>query len=221
MIGSGAAMPVVTFGECSLDLDARQLFRNNQPVRLSPKAFELLKILVTERPKALSKDELHERIWRGTFVTDDSLAALVREVRAGIGDGARRPTFIRTVHGFGYAFQNAVETTPPQNGSPGHSQWLVVDERALPLSAGEHVIGRDPSSRIVLDSARVSRRHARVTIAPGSAVLEDLGSRNGTFVNDVRIDAAAALADGDRIGIGGFVLTFRAGADTRPTEADE
>src|SRR5262245_4164352 len=97
-------MTPIRFGPCVLDLEARQLFRSGKPVHLSPKAFELLKVLVTERPKAISKAELHERIWPETFVTDDSLARLVAETRAAIGDRARTPTYLRTVHAFGYAF---------------------------------------------------------------------------------------------------------------------
>ena len=87
-----------------VDLDARQVLRDGQPVHISLKAFELLRILITERPKALSKSELHERIWPATFVSDDSLAGLVAEAREAIGDRGRSPEFLRTIHGFGYAF---------------------------------------------------------------------------------------------------------------------
>jgi DNA-binding winged helix-turn-helix (wHTH) protein len=216
MIG-GAAMAMVKFGECVLDLEARQLFRNGQPLHLSPKAFELLKILVTERPKAIAKDELHDRIWRGTFVTDDSLAALVAEARAAIGDHARRPAFLRTVHGFGYAFQNIGEAATRE------TRWLVIviGERPVMLDAGENVIGRDPASRIFLDSLRVSRRHARIMVREISADIEDLGSRNGTYVNGARITTPLALSHGDQIGIGGFTLIFRAASGSEPTQADE
>ena len=87
-------MAVVTFGTCALDLEARQLSRDSQSVHLSPKAFELLKTLVEARPKAFSKAELHEKIWPETFVTDDSLARLVAEIRAAIGDHARTPKYL-------------------------------------------------------------------------------------------------------------------------------
>jgi hypothetical protein len=212
-------MPPIRFGHCALDLDARQLSRDGQPVHLSPKAFELLKILVSERPRAISKGELHERIWPGTFVTDDSLARLATEARAAIGDHARQPTYLRTVHAFGYAFSALEgEPAPPIAEAGG---WLVFEGRAIPLAQGENVIGRDPFGRVALDSLRVSRRHARVTLNETTAVLDDLGSRNGTFVKGARIEAPVTLADGDEIGIGGFVLKYRAGGDPTPTEADE
>jgi hypothetical protein len=81
----------ICFGECLLDTDARQLHRRAREVRLSPKAFELLKLLVEARPRALSKTELLDRIWPGVFVSGASLARVVNEVRQGIGDPARAP----------------------------------------------------------------------------------------------------------------------------------
>jgi len=155
--GCGFVVTSVRFGTCVLDFDARQLFRDGRAAHLSPKAFELLKILITERPKALSKDELHARIWQGTFVSDDSLATLVAEARAVIGDQARRPTFLRTVHGFGYAFSSGVEVADsPSSQESAVAGWLVIQGRAIVLKEGEHVIGRDPGVPVLLDSIRVS-----------------------------------------------------------------
>ena len=87
-----------------LDIGTRLLSRSGATVHLSPKAFELLKLLVERRPNAISKSELHERIWPETFVSDDSLSRLILEVREAIDDHARKPRFVRTLHGFGYAF---------------------------------------------------------------------------------------------------------------------
>ena len=75
----------VSFGEYRLDLDARQLFKGTEPIRISPKAFLLLKLLLERRPNARSKAELHEAIWPTTFVSDTSLTQLVSEIRAAIG----------------------------------------------------------------------------------------------------------------------------------------
>ena len=57
------------------------------------------------------------------------------------------------------------------------------------LEEGEHLIGRDPDAEIFLSSAGVSRRHARIGISTGRATIEDLGSKNGTFVGDQRARA--------------------------------
>ena len=85
-----------------------QLLRGDDVVHLSPKAFDLLSILVSHRPKALSKSDLQERLWPGTFVVEKNLANLVSEIRDAIGDDPSNPRFIRTVHRFGYAFRDTV-----------------------------------------------------------------------------------------------------------------
>lgn len=215
-------MASVTFGRCTVDLDARQVVRDGQPVHLSHKAFELLRILIAERPKALSKAELHERIWTETFVSDDSLAGLVAEARGAIGDRGKNPEFLRTIHGFGYAFAPIPEE--PQRSPDSAARpccWLIADKRAIPLFEGENIIGRETTARVMLDSTRVSRQHARISIHESTALLEDLGSRNGTFVDGVRVTTPVALADGAKIAVGGIALTFRASAEAPPTEADE
>jgi DNA-binding winged helix-turn-helix (wHTH) protein len=213
-------MAAVRFGACVLDLDARQLSRDARAVHLSPKAFELLKTLVEARPKAFSKAELHERIWPETFVTDDSLARLVAEIRAAIGDHARTPKYLRTVHAYGYAFSNADDPDGQPQPILDPTCWLLHEGRAIALAQGDNIIGREPGGRLVLDSIRVSRRHARITVRGAAATLEDLGSRNGTLVGGVRVGAPVGLNDGDEITIGGFALKFRASGDEAATESD-
>jgi DNA-binding winged helix-turn-helix (wHTH) protein len=90
----------VRFGTFVLDPEARELLRGDVPVALSPKAFELLIILVAGRPKAISKSDLQERLWPATFVVEKNLANLVSEIRDA-GDDPSNPRFIRTVRRFG------------------------------------------------------------------------------------------------------------------------
>ena len=213
-------MATFKFGSCLFDLDSRQLLRDGQPVHLSPKAFELLKVLVTEQDRAVSKAELHERIWAGTFVSDDSLTRLVAETRAAIGDHAGRSGYIRTVHAFGYAFEARTTKSANSARSDEPVHWLVIDRRAVKLVPGDNVIGRDPDAQIVLDSVRVSRRHAVIRVEAASVTLEDLGSRNGTALKGARIDGLVELADGDEITIGGLVLTFHADTGSVETADD-
>src|SRR5215471_2979835 len=213
----------VRFGECVLDADTRQLFRGADEVHVSPKSFELLILLVKSRPRALSKRELHEALWPGTFVTDDSLAQLITDVRAAIGDDAREGRFVRTVRGFGYAFADSATEVRDSGKRPPLrtcASWLVCEGRKIVLTEGENVIGRDPDAALSLESARVSRRHARILINDSEAILEDAGSKNGTFLRGERISEAEALADGDEIRVGPFVLTFRIAADQPPTETE-
>src|SRR5262245_9278349 len=89
------------FGDFTFNGETRQLLRGSEEVHLSPKAFELLKILIEQRPRALSKQELHERLWPDTFVSEVNLASLIAEIRAALGDTAQNSIFIRTARRFG------------------------------------------------------------------------------------------------------------------------
>src|SRR5580765_8046266 len=91
-----AATMQVRFGPFVLDSDSRELLRDGYRVRLSPKAFDLLSILVASRPKAISKGELQERLWPATFVVEKNLANLVSEIRDALGDDPSKPRFIRS-----------------------------------------------------------------------------------------------------------------------------
>jgi DNA-binding winged helix-turn-helix (wHTH) protein len=210
----------IRFGPFALDLDTRQLSREGRAMHLSPKAFELLVTLVSDRPKVLSKAVLQQRLWPETFVAEANLSNLVAEVREALGDRSRAPLYIRTAHGFGYAFCGA--TTTPANvtdpGSDRPSCWLEWDRRRFLLSVGEHVIGRDPDVEVRLDATTVSRRHARLVVKPEGTVLEDFGSKNGTFRGGERITSPVQLADGDAIGIGSLLLTFHLQATSVSTD---
>jgi DNA-binding winged helix-turn-helix (wHTH) protein len=200
------------FNTFVLDEDSRQLLRGGREVHLSPKAFDLLLQLIRTRPRALSKTELHQYLWPGTFVTDASLGMLVTEIRSALGDKARRPRFVRTVHRFGYAFQGDVTEIPEsarRAARPSIVCWLVSPTRQIMLQAGENMVGRDPHAAVWLDSPGISRHHARITVGPGSVVIEDLGSKNGTHARGEPISRATPLADGDEIRFGSTSLTFR------------
>jgi DNA-binding winged helix-turn-helix (wHTH) protein len=202
----------VRFGPYVLELESRQLLRGDDVVHLSPKAFDLLSMLVSSRPKALSKSDLQERLWPGTFVVEKNLANLVGEIREAIGDDPSNPRFIRTVHRFGYAFRDPAprgEVGRPESRSGEVSFRLKWMNRRATLAEGEHVLGRDPDAEIFLNSGGVSRRHARVVISAGRATLEDLGSKNGTFVGDHRVEGPKSLGDGDIIRLGSVTLTLR------------
>ena len=207
---SGKRVAKCCFGDLTLDVDTRQLLRDNREVRVSPKAFELLKILVDERPRAIAKNELIERLWPDTYVAETNLASLVAELREATGDRADEPRFIRTVHRFGYAFNGAVaESGSAVTARPPLGSWLIVDGRQILLNEGETLIGREPEAAVWLDSSTISRRHARITISAYRATLEDLASKNGTELRGERLTGPADLIDGDEIRVGSVVVTFR------------
>jgi len=207
------------FGDCLFDSETRVLTREGHVVTLSPKAFALLSTLLAERPRALSKAALHEAIWPGTFVSDSSLARLVSELRSALGDNAGEPRFVRTVHGFGYAFSGEATEAAEETASEPVC-WLVWGRRVAPLRPGENLIGRSTDSVVAIDSSKVSRRHTRIRVAGAQATLEDLGSKNGTYLEGRRVDGPVVLSDGDQISVGSTVLTFRRGEGGLSTETE-
>jgi DNA-binding winged helix-turn-helix (wHTH) protein len=194
----------VRFGECTFDAVRRELQRGETPAHLSPKAFELLRMLVERRPRPISKDELFDKLWPKTFVTEASLAGLVAEIRREIGDDARAPRHVRTVHGYGYAFADETAASADEGVFR-----LVWGAREVPLSEGENAIGREADCAISIDDATVSRRHARVVVEGQEAILEDLGSKNGTWLRGLRVAGPELLKDGDAIRIGSVPMVFR------------
>ena len=208
----------LTFGEHRLDLGSRQLFRGKAEIHLSPKAFDLLKLLVEKRPQAVSKAELYDHVWPGTFVTDSNLASLIAELRRALDDRRRPSRFVRTVHGFGYSFcaEIAGESVAPPPGS-GHC-WIVWRGKEFPMQDGENIIGRDPTAAVCADLPSVSRRHAKIVVSPEGATLEDLGSKNGTLLRNERIAGVVQLADLDEIQVGSVRMTLRIMHTVSPTQ---
>jgi DNA-binding winged helix-turn-helix (wHTH) protein len=202
----------VRFGECLLDAETRQLFVGGSAVHLQPKALQFLELLIRERPRAVSKEEIHDCLWPGTFVSDSTLTSLLTEIRAAIGDRVQQPQFVRTVHRFGYAFSGPAhetrETIEPPTGRPP-ACWLLRGRRRIPLQTGETIIGRDPGSAVSLDDKSISRRHARIFVSAEAVTLEDLDSKNGTYLKEARVQSRLRLTDGDRIRIGSVPLTIR------------
>jgi DNA-binding winged helix-turn-helix (wHTH) protein len=209
----------IRFGPFAADLDTRQLTRDGREVHLVPKAFELLVTLVRERPKVLSKSFLLERLWPDTYVSEGNLSNLIADIRQALGDRASAPVFIRTAHGYGYAFCGDATTEP--GGHDGASDrapcWLEWGTRRFRLSVGQHIIGRDADAEIRLDESTVSRHHARLIVTDVRTLLEDLGSKNGTRHAESWVTLPIELADGDAIRIGSLLLTFHTRAASRST----
>jgi len=196
------------FGPFVLDGDTRQLTREGRAIHVSPKAFELLAALIAERPNVMAKAVLQQRLWPDTFVAEANLSNLIAEIRAALADSPRSPTYLRTVHKFGYAFCGEASDSGPRGMSAGVVCWLQWGTTRFPLGPGEHVIGRDPDVQIRLDASTVSRRHARLLVASDRVVLEDSGSKNGTFRGAERVTGPISLADGDQVGIGSLRMVF-------------
>lgn len=206
------------FDSFTLDTDTRQLFSGDREVHLSPKAFDLLAILLDNRPVVVNKEVLRERLWGKTNVVDANLNNLASEIRAALGDDSQHPRFLRTAHRVGYAFCGTIiDASTEQRRTTTLARaprfWLIWNERTLVLGEGSTILGRDPECPVWIDVPGVSRRHARIQLVESgsgtSAVIEDLGSTNGTFVDDVPVVGVQPLLDGQRIHFGPLEARFR------------
>jgi DNA-binding winged helix-turn-helix (wHTH) protein len=195
----------IRFGPFIVDADTRQLLRGDAECHLPPKAYDLLWTLIERRRKVVEKTELHERIWPNTFVVEGSLNVLVGQIRRALDDDPRRPRYIRTVHGIGYAFCGEAVEVAEEAARIGSTRcWLVRGDRTFGLAEGDNVIGRDPECAVWLNSASVSRRHASINVDSRRRrlELEDLGSSNGTYVGGALVERPVELSDGDAIRFG-------------------
>lgn len=202
----------VRFGRFTLDAAGRSLRAGERAIPLSPKAFELLALLVRERPRAVSKAELHDRLWPDTFVGGTSLARVVGEVRRALGERPGEASHVRTVQRFGYSFV-AAASEDAATGQPGPAERaggcaLLWGERLIPLAAGENLVGRGPDCVLTIPSGLVSRHHARIVTSGERATLQDLGSKNGTLVRGRPVAGTMPLSDGDELRIGPALLVF-------------
>ncbi len=133
------------------------------------------------------------------YALEDLLAAAAEEKNL---RDAREPPSRRTQTG-------GVEkrgTIAPEDDS-GFS--LILRNREVPLRKGETLLGRGRGVTIRLQQKGVSRRHARIWIRDGEATIEDLGSKNGTYLRGERIASPARAVDGDEIRLGSVAATLR------------
>lgn len=197
----------VHFAEFTVDPITRQLLRGPDDLRLEPKAFALLSLLLEHRPRAVSKNDIQARLWPDAPVSEGSLTSLVAQIRLALQDERTQPRFIRTVRGFGYAF--CAEASSNAHAAAPSPCSVVWGRRVLPMFEGENLLGRAEDASVRIEGRGVSRQHARIRVSGPAAVLEDLGSKNGTHLGGHPLDGPVELADGDVFHLGSQALVFR------------
>ncbi|MBL8233735.1 MAG: AAA family ATPase, partial [Bryobacterales bacterium] len=93
-------------------------WREAEMIALTPKSFSLLRVLVENAGRLVTKEELLEKVWPGTFVTDAVLKVCVLEIRRALNENHKNPRFIQTLHRRGYRFICPVDTAPVSNPAP-------------------------------------------------------------------------------------------------------
>ncbi len=114
------------FGDCVLDTQLYVLHRGGQPVRLRPKAFQMLVYLLAQRERVVTKQELSEQVWPRQFISDATLESTIAAVRRALGDSRPGQRYLLTLRGYGYRFIAPVEerlgvlpNAAGQSGLPG------------------------------------------------------------------------------------------------------
>ena len=102
---------IFVFGDCALDLDQFELRRAGQLRPVEPQVFDLLAVLIRERHRVVSKEELLDTVWGNRFVSESALTSRIKAARQAIGDDGRSQRLIRTAHGRGYQFVAQVDET--------------------------------------------------------------------------------------------------------------
>ena len=208
------------FGSFRIDRDRRQLLRQNQPVPLQPKAFDILLVLVENSEKVVLKDELLKSVWPDTFVEESNLSQHIFVLRKALSDGVEKNRYIVTVPGRGYRFsekvtvaavsevitiQGAREFTPDEDtllvASHTRSRMLV-EEQQIPIKAllaprrhWSRIVGGAISLAAVLAVAYFLRNRAvhRLT-EQDTVVLADFTNRTGDPVFDDALRTALGIA---------------------------
>jgi DNA-binding winged helix-turn-helix (wHTH) protein len=199
---------VVRFGEFELDLAAGDLRRLGRRITIQEQPLKVLEMLVARAGRLVTRQELCKRLWPEAFVDfDNGLNNAISRLRTVLADSATTPRFIETMGRRGYRFVAPIESGRDIVAGPLVRAWLIGERGRVALKAGENILGRRAPDVLELASSTVSRRHARITIGD-EAVIEDLGSKNGTFVEERPVTDPVRLADGDRVRIGSLTLRF-------------
>lgn len=199
-LDSGVAL--YRFGNCTLDIARRELTRDGAPVNLSPRAFEALEVLLKSYPSAVSRDDLYASVWPDTFVNLTNLNNVIAEIRAAAGDRSKK--IVVTKHRYGY-----VIGVPVGRDRTAARMSLMIAGRTINLQEGDNLVGRVPEAVVQIDEPSISRRHAVIRVSGDQAEIRDLGSKNGTFIGDQRIETPRQLADRELVRFGTICGTFR------------
>ena len=231
------------FADFELDVAAYALRHRGESVKLERIPMDVLILLVERAGTVVDRSAIQTQLWGpGIFVEHDAaINTAIRKIRHALGDDAARPRFVETVVGKGYKFIAPLQSVtgrfhvgePAARGSADPSAQgrrlfprysITVGKQEFLLHAAETLLGRDPAAGVYVDHPSVSRSHARISIESNRVILQDCGSRNGTFLNGRRVDGLAMIEHDDVIGLGPITLVFhvaRAPASTQAMSAGD
>jgi DNA-binding winged helix-turn-helix (wHTH) protein len=192
-------------GEWLVEPRLNRLTRDGESIQIELKMMGVLLCLARNAAEVVTRRQLVESVWDEGFVADNTITHAVAELRKAFGDSHRNPLFIETIHRRGYRLIAPVhfyEMSSFRSSATDLSFLAIARGIEIPLFEGENLIGRGPDATITIPSMKVSRHHAKITVEHDAASLEDLGSKNGTYLNGTKIQETVQLDGGDLIGVG-------------------
>lgn len=199
----------VSFEEFTFDASRQVLSRGSQNVHLTPKEMCLLELLLNGRGKVIPEQELVDCLWPDVVVSGASLKNLVSILRTNLGEPPHGRSYIRNVRGRGYVLDAPI--TELCDEPPVHSAgYLHYAGRIIPLHPGSNLVGRDYCCSVRLLHSSVSRRHATIVLATDRVTLEDLGSRNGTFLDGAAVSGVCRLEHDHQLTFGRLATYYTA-----------
>ncbi|MCU0304184.1 MAG: winged helix-turn-helix domain-containing protein [Thermoanaerobaculales bacterium] len=248
--GPSFARAAFGVGGWTVEPQANRVGNGERTVHLEPKVMDVLLCLAGRPGEVVSRQTLVDEVWATEFISDTTLTHAIAELRRAFGDDARSPHVIETIPKRGYRMIAEVVGDPgrpspspaqepgrprpyaviagetlrldPATPAVGCAHVLLLADGAIPLLPPEVVVGRGAEADLQVLSPEVSRRHARLAVEGERVLLEDLGSKNGTLVNDLPVAGRRELISGDTLAVGPARLLYRGVANdpTRTRTAD-
>lgn len=195
-VSSGADAPLFA-GPYRLDPRDERVWKDGEPLRLGGKAFTLLRVLMDSPQTLVTKDELFEKVWGGLAVSESVLTTAVKELRQALGDDARRPSVIETVHGRGYRFLLPVgRETPGAAAAPAEPAEPPAPEgrrRAPLVAAAVAATAVALAAFAVLNPTLLGLAHPKsVAVLPFADLSEDHGEQ--WFADGLTEEVTSTLA---------------------------
>jgi DNA-binding winged helix-turn-helix (wHTH) protein len=208
----GSSPDAFFLGEWLVEPRLNRISAGGSTIQLEHRVMEVLVCLADHAGDLVTRRDLVDKVWDEGFISDNTITHAVTELRKAFGDDPRMPKVIETIHRRGYRLIAPVifdRATPLAPAGRPSSFLAILRDVEIQLAEGENVIGRAPQAAITVPSIKASREHARIIVDRGLAFLEDLDSKNGTFLNGLRIHHKEQLSSGDLIGIGSVTETIR------------
>jgi len=216
------AVPSFRVGDWRVEPALGAIKRGETLRHVEPKVMAALIALARRAGEVLTKAELTDAVWQVPFISENRLVGVIADLRRAFGDDAGAPRIVETIPTRGYRLAVPVEWCDAEATTPAPVSHFVLEsaDHTYQLRQGVNIIGREADADVCVNSEWVSRVHARIDAVGDGAVLEDLGSKNGTYHNGAKLTGPAQLHDGDevRLGRGAVVLRFVSALGATRTE---